>query len=205
MQNPTTHCCCWVAGWLCGFVPALADFIEVHPCSLDWLGTSWLSMPSPRKAHFSSTSYSRQAIPGFYTWKGSKQEHMRPLRPRIRRYIIPWMPFYWPKHSHKAGPDSKGEGKDSTHWWGELQDHMVNGIHTESDRKLETSLQSICHKYPGILQIIYVAHFPPRVYLPHISTLLVKTFEFPLCSFQKKWRKVPLDFKMAYKIFNLPK
>ena len=56
-----------------------------------------------------------QAIPGFFTWKGSKQEHMRPLRPRIRRYIIPWMPFYWPKHSHKAGPDSKGEGKDSTH------------------------------------------------------------------------------------------
>lgn len=59
MQNPTTHCCCWVAGWLCGFVPALADFSRVHPCSLDWLGTSWLSMPSPQKAHFSSTSYYR--------------------------------------------------------------------------------------------------------------------------------------------------
>lgn len=61
------------------------------------------------------------------------------------------------------------------------------------------------HKYPRILQIIEVVCFTLKICLPHISILLVKTFEAPLLHLHKSSGFVPLGFKMVYRIFSLPK
>ena len=153
MWNPT-HCCWWVAGWLCGFVPGLADFGWVHPCS--WIGWGLAGWACPHLRWLISLLHPAKGYSRLFHTEGEMRTSRSTQdlwglelggRSSLRCHSVG-------HSSHKAGPDSKGEGKDPTYWWGELQDHMANGIHTQSDKKLETSLQSICHKYPGILQIV---------------------------------------------------
>ena len=50
-------------------------------------------------------------------------------------------------------PRFNGREAEATSGWDELQDHNVNGMDIESDRKLEIFFQSTYHKYPR-LQII---------------------------------------------------